>query len=258
MRDKIARGDTVRGVFVVTGTPANVEILGYAGLDFVILDMEHASTGSGEVEHLIRAAEIGGIAPIVRVSKNDPALILRALDSGACGILVPQVNSATEAEQAVQAARYAPLGGRGLAGIVRAARYGFSPLSDYVSSANRRTLVIVQAEDRRAVENLEAILAVEGVDGVFVGPADLSQSLGRTGQFDHPEVNRIFADVIGKIAGSDKFAGMFCTGADDAKRWQGLGARMLAVGSDTMLLGQAARELVRELDQYAPKEKHNG
>jgi len=250
MRDKIARGGAVRGVFVVTGTPANVEILGYAGFDFVVLDTEHAPNDIGEVEHLVRAAEVGGVTPVVRVSKNDPVLILRALDAGACGVLVPQVNSAAEAERAVQAAKYAPLGSRGVAGMVRAARYGFFPLNDYVPAANRRTLVIIQVEDKRAVENLDEILTVEGVDGVFVGPTDLSQSLGLTGQFDHPEVSRLLESVIKRIAGSDKFAGMFCAGAKDAKRWQDLGARMLAIGSDTLLLGQAARGLIRELDQY--------
>lgn len=259
MREKIAPGDTVKGVFVVTGTPANVEILGYAGFDFVVLDTEHAPNDIAEIEHLVRAAQVSGITAIVRVSKNDPALILRALDAGATGVLVPQVNSAGEARQAVQAAKYAPLGNRGIAGMVRAARYGFTPLSEYVSAANRRTLVIVQAEDKRAVENLDEILAVEGVDGVFVGPTDLSQSLGLAGQFDHPEVKGVLESVIQKIADTDKFAGMFCAGAQDAKRWQDLGAKMLAIGSDTLLLGQAARGLMSELNQYLPaKENNNG
>ncbi|MDT8903562.1 HpcH/HpaI aldolase family protein [Anaeroselena agilis] len=246
LKEKIARG-AVNGTMVLTYAPASVEILGYAGLDYVIVDTEHGANDIAEVESMIRAAEVSGLTPVVRVTKNEPAYILRAMDVGARGVLVPQVNSAAEADRAVRAVKYYPRGDRGLAGIVRAARYGFQPLDRYIADTNENTLVIVQAEDIRAVDALDEILAVDGVDGVFVGPADLSHSMAMPGRFDDPEFTRTVHAIVERTVRSGKFAGMFCFDAAQARYWRGQGVRMLCVGSDTMLFAGAARALAREL-----------
>jgi 2-keto-3-deoxy-L-rhamnonate aldolase RhmA len=196
---------------------------------------------------MIRAAEISGIAPIIRVAKNDPACILRVMDVGARGVLVPQVNSAAEALAAVRAVRYHPRGDRGLAGIVRAARYGFTPLGDYIADTNDNSLVIVQAEDIKAVAALDDILAVEGVDGVLVGPADLSQSMGIPGRFDDPELSRVIHDIVARTVNAGKLAGMFCFDAAQAGYWRDKGVHLLLVGTDTLMLAAAARTLARDL-----------
>ncbi len=246
LKEKLARG-AVNGTMVLTHAPASVEMLGYAGFDYAIIDTEHGANDIAEVETMIRAAEVSGLTALVRVTKNDPAHILRAMDVGARGVLVPQVNSAAEADRAVRAVKYYPRGDRGLAGIVRAARYGFQPLDRYMADANDNTLVIVQAEDIRAVGALDEILAVDGVDGVLVGPADLSHSMAMPGRFDDPEFTRAVHSIVDRTVRSGKIAGMFCFDAAQARYWRELGVRMLCVGSDTMLFAGAARALARDL-----------
>lgn len=246
LKQKLASG-AVNGVMVLTNAPASVEMLGYAGFDYAIIDTEHGANDIAEVESMIRAAEVSGLTAMVRVTKNDPVYILRAMDVGARGVLVPQVNSAEEAERAVRAVKYCPRGDRGLAGIVRAARYGFQPLDKYIADSNDNTLVIVQAEDIRAADALEEILAVDGVDGVLVGPADLSHSMAMPGRFDDPEFTRIVHSIVDRTVKSGKIAGMFCFDAAQAKYWRGLGVRLLCVGTDTMMFAGAARTMARDL-----------
>ena len=228
-------GKTVYGTFALLGEPALVEIIGYAGFDFVVIDTEHSGNTTEQAGSLIRAAEIANITPIVRVTANAPELILRALDMGAGGILVPQVN--------------APLGERGLAGVVRAARYGFVPMQEYLAGANRETLVIIQVEHVDAVSNLDEILAVEGIDGIFIGPADLSQSMGCTGQFDNPELRHVIHSVIEKTRRTDKWAGIFCLDAADAEYWRKAGVQFVNIAAESMLFAAALRQLKKQLGQ---------
>jgi len=243
----LAAGGAVYGTFAVLGEPALVEMIGYAGLDYVIIDTEHSGNTIEQVGNLIRAAEIANITPIVRVTANSPELILRALDMGAGGFLAPQVNTAEQAKAAVRAARYAPLGERGIAGVVRAARYGFVPMQEYISGANRETLVITQVEHIESVTNLDEILAVDGIDGIFIGPTDLSQSMGCAGQFDNPELRRVIHSVIEKTRRTDKWAGIFCLDAADAEYWRNAGAQFLTIATESMLFAAALRKLKQEL-----------
>lgn len=249
IKQAMAGGKAVHGTFAVLGEPALVEMIGYAGLDYVIIDTEHSGNTTEQAGNLIRAAEIGNITPIVRVTANTPELILRALDMGAGGILVPQVNTAGQAIAAVKAARYAPSGERGIAGVVRAARYGFVPMQEYIAGANRETLVITQVEHVDSVSNLDEILAVDGIDGVFIGPTDLSQSMGCTGQFDNPELRRVIHSVIEKTRRTDKWAGIFCLNAADAEYWRKAGAQFLTIATESMLFAAALRQLKKQLDQ---------
>ncbi|MGI6091652.1 MAG: HpcH/HpaI aldolase family protein [Negativicutes bacterium] len=232
------------GTFLFSSETANIEMLGYGGFDFIIIDTEHSLNGIHNLAGLIRAAEVTGIVPIVRVMENKPALITKVLDSGAGGVLIPRVNTPEQAALAVKAAKYGPQGERGLAGIVRAAHYGFTPLKEYTAAQNSNSLVIVQIEDIAALDKVDEILAVEGVDGIFVGPADLSQSMGISGEFDNPEFKKVVKDVIRRGSQSGKITGIFSPTVKDAKLWQREGANFLAVGSDTMLFAQAVRTTI--------------
>ena len=246
-RKIIAEGNSAYGMFAMLGEPALVEMMGYAGLDFVVIDTEHSGNTMEQAGDLVRAAEISGITPMMRVTENSPGIILRALDAGAGGVLVPQVNSAEEAAAAVRAARYAPQGERGLAGVVRAARYGFIPLPTYLAGANRENLVITQVEHVDAVKNLDEILAVEGLDGIFVGPTDLSQSMGITGKFADPELRRVSHGVIEKTRRTDKWAGIFCLDADDAAYWKAAGAQFLTIATESMIFASGMRRLAKQI-----------
>ena len=237
----------MNGTFILSGEPAIVEILGYAGYDFVFIDTEHALNDAHNLPELIRAADSAGIIPFVRVAENTPSRILRALDIGAAGILVPHVNTAEEAAAAVKAAKYFPHGERGLAGVVRAARYGYSSLDEYMKAQNDFTAVIVQIEDVAALPNVEAILAVPGVSGILVGPADLSQSMGIPGQFSDPEFRAAVTKVIQTASRLNKIASTFSFDAKDAQHWRSVGVNLLSVSADTILFAKAARNLLNEL-----------
>ena len=187
-KEKLGNGETVYGCFVRYPNAALVEVLGYCGWDFIVFDGEHGTIEPGDCEQMVRAAELQSITPIIRVPVNQPHVILRFLDTGAQGLHVPMVRSAADAESVVQSVKYQPRGSRGLA-AVRAADYGQeAPFAKYVAAANAETMVIVHIETGDAVERLPEITRVEGLDVIFIGPTDLSNSLGFPGDIQHPKV----------------------------------------------------------------------
>jgi 4-hydroxy-2-oxoheptanedioate aldolase len=209
MKEKLLSGQPALGVSVMFPSPQVVEMVGRLGFDWVLLDCEHGSLSPESVELMAMAAEVAGITPIARPAVNGSEAILRVMDRGALGVQVPHVNTAADAKRAVEAVKFHPLGGRGLAAATRPADYGFGlSAADYVQEANRETLVCVQLEELEALHNLDEILRVEGVDVFFVGPSDLSQSMGYPGRSDAPEVRaameRTFAAIVaaGKVPGS--------------------------------------------------------
>ena len=167
----------VFGPFMITGDPAFVECAGYAGYDFVLLDMEHGPVSFERLQNLIRAANIAKIMPVVRVPRGSDIFISRALDVGAGAILVPQIDSAEQAAAAVSAAKFSPIGTRGTCRFTRSACYGADSGKNYFHAA-QDTMVMIQAEGTKAIENIDAILNVDGIDVIFIGPYDLSASLG--------------------------------------------------------------------------------
>lgn len=197
LKRALADGKTVFGLLNSIPSPLLVEMIGYAGFDFVILDMEHVCLNPETLENMVRAAECAGVTSLVRVPSAAPEVILRALDCGAQGIVVPHVRTAAEAAQAVSASRYAPLGTRGISGG-RTTGFGTLDLPTYFARANSEIMVVAMIEDREGVDNLEAILSVAGIDMVLEGAIDLSQSYGVPGQSQHP----IVQDAIEKIAAS--------------------------------------------------------
>ena len=232
MKAKLRAGQPVFGVQIEIAAPELVEASGHLGFDWVFLDAEHGLLTESDVAHLVRAAESAGIVPIVRVPRNEPATILRYLETGALGIVVPQVNSGEEARAAVAAAKYPPVGQRGI-GISRASGFGLRASRDeYRQWANAEMLVIALVENLRGVENLDAILAVEGLDVIFVGPADLAASLGVPIDFEHPEVRRTVDSILRRTLAAGRVAGVN-TGpmGTRARQYVDEGVRCLVTGA---------------------------
>lgn len=232
---KLKAGETVFGCFVRYPDASLIEVLGFQAWDFLVFDGEHGVLEPRDCEHLCRAAELRGVTPIVRVPTNMPHHILRLMDTGPLGLHVPWVNSAREAEAAVQSIKYYPRGQRGLAGV-RASGYGQAgPLGEYTAQANLETLVVIHIETMEAVEEASQIAAIDGVDVVFVGPTDLSQSLGVPGQVGHPTVLAAIDRVIEAVAPTSAAFGIMATNALAARQWRARGARYLTVMLDALL-----------------------
>jgi 4-hydroxy-2-oxoheptanedioate aldolase len=234
-KEKLKRGEAVYGCFVRYPNAALVEVLGYCGWDFIVFDGEHGTIEPADCEQMIRAAELQSVTPIIRVPVNQPHVILRFLDTGAQGLHVPMVRSAADAEAVAQSVKYQPRGSRGLAAI-RAADYGQRPpFSRYVAEANEETLVVVHIETEDAVRNLAEITRVEGLDVIFIGPTDLSNSLGFPGEIQHPKVQAALQSCVEAVAHSNLALGIMVPGADAARQWRSRGARYITVGLEAIL-----------------------
>ena len=189
MKEKLRAGQAVFGVSVMIPSPQIVEMVAAAGFDWVLLDCEHGTLTLESVELMAMAAEASGITAIARPVSRAPEHVLQVLDRGVMGVQVPHVNTAQDAREAIAAVKYHPLGRRSLAAGTRAAAYdSHGTLADYVAAANEATLIAVQIEDREAIDNLDELLAVENIDVFFVGPSDLSQSMGHPGNPKAPQV----------------------------------------------------------------------
>lgn len=236
-RGKLASGEAVVGVIVPVAAPVLVDLAALAGFDFVLIDAEHGHLGFEAAEHLVRAAEAAGITPLARASHNSPSEILRLLDIGAQGVMAPHVSSAADAEAAVRSVKFHPRGNRGLAGS-RAADYGLTgSMEDYVAHANRETMVLALIEDRRAVENLQAILAVDGIDVVFIGASDLAQSMGYPGRPDHPEVRAAIDRIIDLGVAASRIVGVNAATAEAAASYYQRGVRFFCLSPWHQLVG---------------------
>lgn len=246
LMQKMAEGQTVLGSFVSINSPDMVEIMGISGFDFAVFDTEHGPMNPQGLGNLFRSSELRGMVPVARATNSDPTTILRVLDVGAKAIHIPQVNSVEAAENVSRAARYFPRGTRGMA-MPRSALYGAVPPAEYRSQANEDVLVIPHCENVLALNVLEGIAAVEGVDMVFLGPFDMSQSLGIPGQIDHPRMDEVRQRVLSVMADAGKPAGTFVTSIEEAKLRREQGFRYLAYGVDARIFGAACRDIVQAL-----------
>jgi 4-hydroxy-2-oxoheptanedioate aldolase len=235
-------GDTPQiGIWNTVGGNTIPEMLAGAGYDWVLVDCEHAAIEAVEVLGALQAiGQWPDVSALVRPAANDPVLFKRLLDMGAQTLLVPYVETAAEAEGAVRAMRYGPQGIRGMAGMTRATRYG--QVEDYFTTAEQELCLVVQVETLTGIENLAAIAATDGVDAVFIGPADLSASMGLRGQTDHPEVDSVICDAIKSLVDMGVPAGVMALNPDTAKRYLALGASFVAVAVDLVLLAKAVRD----------------
>jgi 4-hydroxy-2-oxoheptanedioate aldolase len=212
MKEKLRAGEPAFGVSVMIPSPQIVEIIGAAGFDWVLLDCEHGTLTLESVELMAMAADACGITPIARPATRSPEHILQVLDRGVMGVQVPHVNTVAQAREVVAAVKFHPDGQRGLAAGTRAARYdAHGSLADYVKAANDATLIAIQLEEQAAIDNLDALLQVPGIDVFFIGPSDLSQSLGHPGNPQAPPVARAIEESLRKMRAAGRTPGMPAT-----------------------------------------------
>jgi 4-hydroxy-2-oxoheptanedioate aldolase len=241
-------GQRLVGLWHSIGNTAVTEILADSGLDWVLIDTEHAPNEVTHVADTLRALAGSRVAPVVRPAWNDAVLFKRLLDVGAQTLLVPYVQSVDEAARAVSAVRYPPRGVRGVASTHRANRYG--RVQDYFARADDEMCVLVQLETKASVDALEAIAAVDGVDAVFIGPSDLSASLGYLGQPRHADVQRVIEGACRRARAAGKPIGILAPVEEDAARWLAMGFTFVAVGGDILSLRKAIDGLV---DRFRPQ-----
>lgn len=239
----LARGELQIGLWSSLCSPIVAEIIGHSGFDWILVDTEHSPNEPPAVLAQLQAMQAGTATPIVRPAWNDPVLLKRLLDIGTQAVLVPFVQNAEEAAKAVAACRYPPAGIRGITVSGRGSRYGRVP--DYLKRADAEICVLVQVETGEALAQLESIASVDGVDGVFIGPADLSASLGHIGDPGHPEVQDAIKGAVERLAAVGKPAGILTPSEADARRYIEWGYRFVAVGSDLGLLTKHADALAR-------------
>ena len=248
LKQQLKSGDVTVGSWMGLASAAIAEIMVDAGFDWLVVDLEHSTTGLKEAEDLIRTVDLKGGVPLVRVASNDPVQIKHVMDAGAHGVVVPMVGTAEDAKRAVDAVRYPPAGKRGV-GLARAHRYG-PGFEEYAARINDEAVVIVQIEHVDAVRNAEAILAVDGVDGSMIGPYDLSGSLGMPGRLDAPEVVAEVDRYLAASLAAGKPAGYHVVHPDHRLVAERIaqGYTFLAFGTDFLFLGNACREQMASLN----------
>jgi len=240
VRQKLRAGQAALGTFVGLGSPTVAELLGHAGFDWLVIETEHNGLDSAEIEHLLMALNGTDAVPIIRIPAANPVYIQRALDMGGWGILAPMVRSAAEAAAIVSATRYPPAGARSF-GPLRASRYTFDN-ADYFARANENILVMLILETKEAVANLEAILSVPGVDGIYLGPFDLCLSLGLDPMRQpFPEIEQIVARALRLCQEKGVAFGIGCSTPQELASRHAQGCTLLGYGTDYSLLATAAR-----------------
>jgi 4-hydroxy-2-oxoheptanedioate aldolase len=245
IKERLKNGEKLFGPFVNLCHPAVMEIAGFAGFDFAIIDTEHGEISSDRAVDMVRAAKLAGISPVVRVYGNQPELIAKALDIGAEGVQIPQVCSKAEAVAAVKAAKFSPEGARGCNRYVRAARYSSLDKFSYFGNSNAETAVIVQVEGKEGIDNLQDILSVPGIDVLFIGPYDLSASLGIPGQVEHPMLVAEMKKNMELAKQAGVAIGFFVDDAQSAVKWKNWGVQYISFAADVGLLYEVFSEKVR-------------
>lgn len=235
------------GLWSSLASHISVELLAGAGFDWLLLDMEHAPNELPMVVSQLQAMAAYDTHPVIRPPWNDMVTIKRLLDVGVQTLLIPYVETEAQARDAVAFTRYPPDGVRGYASGARASGYG--RIADYTQRCASELCVLVQVESRLGLENLERIAAVEGIDGVFVGPGDLAAALGHAGEIAHPEVQAAIEETIGRIVATGKPAGILTPNETFARRYIELGCLFTAVGSDIGILGRGAEQLAARFKQ---------
>lgn len=245
LRERLLAGETLVGPFQSIASPFITEIIGHAGFDFTILDQEHGPLTASDCIGLCAAAENVGMTPIIRVRNNSEGEIQRALDIGG-GVEIPQIESMDDAKDAVSYSRFDPLGSRGLSPYVRSGDYDGG--DRYTERQNEERTVIIHVEGQRAVENVEEILQVPGIDVVFLGPYDLSQSLGIPGQVRDERVESQMEHVCELAAEADTVVGTYADDPEMANRWIDTGVQFLALSVDTPIIRRRFEALRGELN----------
>ncbi|APX16573.1 2-keto-3-deoxy-L-rhamnonate aldolase [Phaeobacter inhibens] len=244
-KQALANGDRQIGCWMSFGEAAVAEVMGTCGFDWLVIDAEHAPNDIRSIRDQLMALAASDSHPVVRVPVGETWIIKQVLDAGAQTVLVPIVEDADQARELVRACQYPPHGTRGV-GATAARATLFGTASDYNQTADRQICLLLQVENRKGIENLNEILAVPGIDGIFIGPADLSTDLGFEGNSAHPEVRAVIADALARIKAAGKAPGILGTSPEATQAYFDMGAQFLAVGIDVMLLAKSARALATD------------
>lgn len=252
LRQRLKDGETVFGMFYKLNSPLAEEIMGWAGLDFIVVDCEHSAIGYESVENIVRTGENVGLSTIIRVPSAQEEHIFHALDSGASGVQIPNMTTVEQFRENVRSAKYYPEGCRGLSRQTRNAMFGFwsDKEKTYVEAANEKSLVVVHIENKEMAEAAEEICQIPQIDVVFVGPADMSQSLGIPGKSTDPRVVEVAAKVLKTAEKYGKVGGINVTNKADMERYIDLGARYILYSSDTGLFAKGMKELAAQFAPY--------
>jgi len=245
LKKKLENKSNVIGPFMKLPSPAVVEIAALAGFDFVIIDCEHGPLNMLEAENMIRAAHLSNMSAVIRVGENNPNMISRALDIGADAVQIPQISTKEDAINAVKSSKFSPLGERGVCKYVRAAGYSSMDKSEYFKYANENTLVIIHIEGLEGIENLDQILEVEGIDVIFIGPYDLSQSLGIPGDVNNIKVEEKMREVVNKASAKGKIVGTFVDDIDAANKWKSLGIQYMSYAVDVGIIYDSFKRVTK-------------
>ena len=252
LKKRLKQGETLNGCWLNLGSPLTAEIVGQAGFDWVLIDLEHGAGVEKDVLAQLQALESSPSAVLVRVESAESPRISRILDMGAEGIMCPKVDNALEAKKVINGLHYPPFGNRGVAKMVRATQFGLN-FNTYYDESRDNILGIVQIETLEALGNLDEIATIEGVDILFIGPADLSMAMGIFGQFDHPT----FVDALNKIVKAaqkaNKAIGILIFNPDDYDKYHNMGIRFIACGSDATFVAEGARDMAKKLNGFKGK-----
>lgn len=248
IKKRLQNGETLIGCWSNLGSPITSEILGVSGFDWILIDLEHGAGSESTVIHQLQAVEHTSAAAVIRVESSQRERMSRVLDMGAVGVMCPRVNSAEQARQVAQSLQYPPQGNRGVARMVRATGFG-KRFDDYYEQADKTLLGIVQIETRQALQNLDEIAAVDGIDVLFIGPADLSMELGMYGQFERPEFQDAVKKIVDVAEKEGKATGILLSDPADFSIYRRLGIRFIACGSDATFVARGAADTVEKLKQ---------
>lgn len=250
LRERVLNKEVVFGLFYKLNSQAIAEMIGNAGFDFIIVDTEHSNYSSYDVEGIIRAAECVGMSSVIRIREAIPEDVLHALDSGADGVQIPSINSIESAFDVCKSSKYYPEGNRGLSANQRAAMYSaWNKEVNYVEHSNKNSLVVVHVENIEMAERVDELLEIPQIDVIFVGPSDLSQSMGKPGQMNDPDVVAVIEDVFKKVLAKGKAVGIYCGTPAAIKKYVSLGATYIAYGSDVTTMVDGLKRLKNSVDE---------
>lgn len=249
LKQKLLNGEPAIGTFMKITDPSVAEILGIAGLDFFVLDNEHVAMDREQLTNIVRAADASDITPLVRIKTNEQVEILQNLDLGYMGVQVPNVNSVEEAEQIVKSVKYGPRGIRGFSPSVRACGYGTNNIHEYIEKANANTLIVAQCETKDGLEALDDILKIPEIDVVFIGPMDLSQSLGHVGDTAHPVVAGAIKEIKEKVKAAGKIVGTTAATAEAANKLIAEGCQYIVLATDQAMIMKWAKGTLANINK---------
>lgn len=249
LKQRLLNGETLNGCWLNLGSAVTAEIVGLSGFDWVLIDLEHGAGSESTTLSQIQALEHTSAGVIVRAESTEPQRIHRVLDMGAEGVMCPKVRNADEALKVVKGLHYPPFGNRGVAKMVRATQFGLN-FNDYYAKSREQILGIVQIETTEVLNHLDEVAAIDGVDVLFIGPADLSMELGIFGQFEHPLFVEVLTNIVGAAKRAGKAAGILFFNPDDYQRYHNLGIRFLACGADATFVAEGARNMAGKMAKF--------